>query len=114
MHKHRAVAAKESGPYPFLYCVSRSRCHPNAHGGVQFSSECSCGAIRAKNVNGRHVEYGRWREVAETPRRPPILASDLARGAIVYVRQSSLRRADHASNGSHERSPVEYALAGVA
>ena len=31
-----------------------------AHGGVTCTEYCRCGARRAANLNGRHVEQGKW------------------------------------------------------
>lgn len=36
------------------------RPNPAAHGNVCHWETCRCGATRATNVNGRHVERGRW------------------------------------------------------
>src|SRR5690606_29179644 len=66
-------------------CIIDTRCfvgpvsdeeNPAAHGGITETDECViCGARRAANVNGRHVELGPWgpsraqREAEERSRR---------------------------------------------
>ena len=32
-----------------------------AHGNVTIRQQCRCGATRAANVNGRHIELGDWK-----------------------------------------------------
>lgn len=48
---------------------SRDRCYtgpvsrdenPAAHGGICQIETCRCGAERQTNINGRHIEQGRW------------------------------------------------------
>lgn len=36
--------------------------NPMAHGGYTRHETCSCGAVRGVNVNGLHIERGRWTE----------------------------------------------------
>lgn len=33
---------------------------PRAHGGLETTFRCRCGAERRENANGRHVERGAW------------------------------------------------------
>jgi len=34
--------------------------NPAAHGGYTEIQSCTCGALRSVNVNGNHIEKGRW------------------------------------------------------
>ena len=60
-HAHRAVRTTEDR----CYSGSVSR-HPwteenrAAHGGITYREICACGASRAVNQNGRHIEVGTW------------------------------------------------------
>jgi hypothetical protein len=51
---------KTFGPYPFDGPVSRKE-NRAAHGNICFRDERSDGAIRFRNVNGRHQEIGSWK-----------------------------------------------------
>ena len=56
-HRHRARTTRArcyTGPVRVENQISE------AHGNVTHESECSCGAVRRTNVNGLHVEQGRW------------------------------------------------------
>jgi hypothetical protein len=44
---------------PFVGAVTQ-RQNVAAHGCVTEVQTCSCGAVRAVNINGRHVERGSW------------------------------------------------------
>lgn len=58
-HEHKTVREVEccfSGPIP------SAKYNPAAHGGVCFVETCSCGAERRTNINGMHVEAGKWME----------------------------------------------------
>jgi hypothetical protein len=55
-HVHRAKSSKQrcfTGP------VAQKQ-NPAAHGGFTRHETCSCGAVRRVNVNGLHIERGRW------------------------------------------------------
>jgi len=62
-HKHHA---KTSETRPFWGPVATgARANPAAHGGITRRETCSCGATRKVNVNGVHVEKGRWNELID-------------------------------------------------
>lgn len=76
-HRHRAkttITRCFSGP------VS-GRQNPAAHGNVCRIDTCSCGATRATNVNGNHVERGDWKGVDEPTETRELLANIVARRA---------------------------------
>ena len=54
-----------------------------AHGWIEATVACHCGAQRRENQNGRHVEIGRWETAAEM--RDRLAASALAAVGIVDV-----------------------------
>lgn len=56
-HKHKA---KREYVRPFFGAVSARNENRMAHGNVTVRAVCACGAIRETNVNGIHVERGRW------------------------------------------------------
>jgi len=56
-HRHTVSSSRDvcySAP------VAGARENRAAHGCICVVEKCSCGAIREANVNGRHVEQGRW------------------------------------------------------
>lgn len=60
-HRHRPAKGKTiercyGGPVA-------ERENPAAHGNIVVIDECRCGAHRATNVNGRHIERSEWSEV---------------------------------------------------
>lgn len=57
-HKHRAMPGKsrESG----FQCQVAWPGNPAAHGCITVWDYCSCGAVRATNVNQSHIERGQW------------------------------------------------------
>lgn len=62
--KHRKIISSPercySGP------VSQRRMNPSAHGGITWTETCQgCGAERAINANGIHVETGEWIEATD-------------------------------------------------
>jgi hypothetical protein len=59
-HRHRPVRSKQE-VRPFFGPVARVE-KPAAHGNVCMIDRCRCGAMRRTNVNGLHVEQGRWIE----------------------------------------------------
>jgi hypothetical protein len=57
-HKH---STKHTTDYRcFTHCVAGGNCNPCAHGSITYYLICSCGARRAINTNGNHVERGPW------------------------------------------------------
>lgn len=59
-HTHRAVPKKQKirgYTTPVKYPQNSA-----AHGNVCVHDYCACGASRATNVNGRHIERGPWRD----------------------------------------------------
>lgn len=57
-HRHRAVhALTETKPFTRAVTWPENRA---AHGNVCLIQHCDCGAWRAMNVNGKHVEQGPW------------------------------------------------------
>lgn len=58
MHKHKA---KRTDVRPFFGPIEGVSQNRAAHGGVCEVDRCACGAVRRVNINGRHVERGRWR-----------------------------------------------------
>jgi len=59
-HQHRTT---KSVVRPYVgYSVRPDRPNPAAHGGVTIVERCACGAQRLTNVNGRHIETGRWQQ----------------------------------------------------
>ena len=59
-HTHRAVPEFRQ-ELPFVGAVVSARQHnPAAHGGLLVHDTCRCSATRLTNVNGRHIERGRW------------------------------------------------------
>lgn len=53
-------SARSTATHCFAGPVSR-RENPAAHGGICETETCGrCGATRAANVNGRHIEQGPW------------------------------------------------------
>lgn len=63
-HRHRAIA---TATYlrPYNGTVAPFHANPAAHGHVCVVQTCRCGATRATNVNGDHVERGPWRKEDE-------------------------------------------------
>jgi len=62
-HVHKA---KTSETRPFWGPVATgARENRAAHGGYTRRETCSCGATRKVNVNGAHVEKGRWNELMD-------------------------------------------------
>ena len=57
-HRHRAIPALTETK-PFTGAVTWPA-KPAAHGGVCYVEHCACGAWRAANVNGVHVERAPW------------------------------------------------------
>lgn len=55
-HRHKA---EKSTDRPFMGAVSTNE-NRAAHGGICVVETCQCGATRRTNVNGRHVEAGKW------------------------------------------------------
>lgn len=68
-HVHEAIPEKTETR---CYSGSVNPWHENraAHGGVTLHEECSCGAVRAVNSNGRHAENGEWQMPKTTSGRP--------------------------------------------
>ena len=62
-HRHRAVREVERGYVDTVRAPIRE--NRAAHGGVRLVATCKCGAERETNVNGPHVERGRWVETGE-------------------------------------------------
>ena len=58
MHKHRTKTTSRercySGP------TDSTRSNPRAHGGVEWTEVCACGAERRVLSNASTVELGRW------------------------------------------------------
>lgn len=55
-HEHqpeKTTVRRYTGP------VSRDE-NRAAHGNVTYRDHCACGAVRDRNVNGRHSEIGDW------------------------------------------------------
>jgi hypothetical protein len=55
-HRHRVKTSEERC---YAYPVAQPGC-PAAHGNIMEVAYCSCGAVRKTNINGRHIERGRW------------------------------------------------------
>ena len=56
-HRHRTVRERDQG---YAYCVRPATCNPCAHGAIRREEWCSCGAMRATNINGKHIETSGW------------------------------------------------------
>jgi len=68
-HKHKASTSRTTA---FLGPVGPAEDQdPCAHGGVTEHQTCACGATRAINANGCHVEMGEWVEPDEEEAAEP-------------------------------------------
>ena len=83
-HRHRPHTSED---YGFTGPVSR-RENRAAHGNITQWDTCRCGATRATNINGRHIERGEW-----TP--APMPRCDDARGWDDYRRREGYSGCHH-------------------
>jgi hypothetical protein len=62
-HVHKAIPAL-SVTAGWSHCVAKNPCSCSgaAHGNVTCSDTCACGATRDSEWNGRHRQYGAWRD----------------------------------------------------
>jgi len=60
----------------YFGCVAGDHCEPAAHGNIEYTEYCSCGAWRRVNENRFCREYGPW----HAPRRtlPPAAQVEMA------------------------------------
>ena len=56
-HRHKAVTDRD---VCFSRCLRPRGCNPAAHGNINRIEECTCGARRETNLNGRHRESTGW------------------------------------------------------
>jgi hypothetical protein len=59
-HKHRAVRRSDDRCY--VSCVNPRHCKPRAHGNIEFTEYCRCGAWRLVVSNNFVREFGEWYE----------------------------------------------------
>jgi hypothetical protein len=59
-----------------------------AHGGVALHEECSCGAIRAVNANGRHTEEGEWEMPAQRSYRIGSINTNRGNRRPLYIAET--------------------------
>lgn len=72
-HTHRAIP-RLSQDYGFTGSVRPDNPNPAAHGNITQWDTCRCGATRATNINGRHIERGPW----EMPTAAPAWSWEMA------------------------------------
>jgi hypothetical protein len=60
MHTHRRIKYKTIVRAFRFPVVPFDEQNPQAHGGVEYTDHCACGAYRLSNVNGNHVEVALW------------------------------------------------------
>jgi len=59
MAKHTHSVDSTSEPRVYTHPVGRDE-NPCAHGGIEVTDECACGARRLRLINGAHEECGDW------------------------------------------------------
>lgn len=56
-HRHRSKISRDSA---FFGSIVSAKPNPKAHGGHTITDTCTCGAVRMTNINGNHMERGKW------------------------------------------------------
>jgi len=93
-HRHRAKSSEDrafSGPV----ADPENRA---AHGNICSVDTCSCGATRSANVNGRHVEQGKWVEPTDwnaTPnasRKRPMVTLTMSDAGLAQLDRLAAKR----------------------
>jgi len=58
-HIHRANP-KRAETIPFWGPINAAEQNEAAHGNITAIDYCRCGATKRTNINGRHLERGKW------------------------------------------------------
>ena len=64
MHRHTAKHTTTRG-YTGPVATDPAKQNPAAHGNIEDTETCACGAVRKVLINGKHVERSEWSRADE-------------------------------------------------